>query len=188
MSILRSVQVAAGFLLFCTSVSAQTGNQQMPPMPKPGPEQAVLKMDEGTWDAVVEFVLAPGTPPQTSKGVEVITMGCGGMCSIVNFKGETMGMPFEGHGVIAWDATKKKYTGIWVDSMSPAPAYTEATYNPATKKLNGTMEGPDMTGKVMKTRSVVEWKDQNTRVMTAFAPGPDGKETQVLKITYARKK
>jgi hypothetical protein len=188
MTVLRSIQVAASVLLFSTSAAAQTGSQQMPPAPKPGPEQAVLKMDEGTWDAVVEFVLGPGQPPQTSKGVEVNTMGCGGMCSIASFKGEAMGMPFEGHGVVAWDAKKKKYTGIWVDSMSTGPSFTEATYNAATKKLTGTMEGPDMTGNVMKTRNVVEWKDANTRVMTAFAPGPDGKEMQVMKITYTRRK
>ena len=50
------------------------------------------------------------------------------------------------------------------------------------------MEGPDMTGKVMKTRNEVEMKDANNRVMTAYATGPDGKEMQVMKITYVRKK
>ena len=49
------------------------------------------------------------------------------------------------------------------------------------------MEGPDMTGQVSKTRSLVEYKD-GTRVFTAYAPGPDGKEAQVLKITYTRRK
>jgi Protein of unknown function (DUF1579) len=49
------------------------------------------------------------------------------------------------------------------------------------------MEGPDMaTGKTVKTRSVSEMKG-NTRVLTMFAPGPDGKEMQVLRITYTRR-
>ena len=29
--------------------------QEMPPMPKPGPEHAVLTQDAGTWDAVIEL-------------------------------------------------------------------------------------------------------------------------------------
>lgn len=189
MSVFRSVHIAAGLVVFCASLAAQSGGQQTPPpMPKPGPEQEILKMDEGTWDAVVEFTMAPGQPPQTSKGVEVNTMGCGGMCLISDFKGEAMGASFQGHGVMAWDSTKKKYTGMWVDSMSTGPAVAEATYDAAGKKWTGMMEGPDMTGNVMKTRNSVEWKDANTRVMTAWATGPDGKEMQVLKITYTRKK
>jgi hypothetical protein len=36
-------------------------------------------------------------------------------------------------------------------------------------------------------RSVVEHKG-NTRVMTAFGPGPDGKEGQQFMITYTRRK
>ena len=162
--------------------------QQAPPLPKPGPEHEVFKMDVGAWDATVEFSMAPGAPPQTSKGVEVNTLSCGGLCLITLFKGEAMGSPFVGHGVMTWDAGKKKYTGSWTDSMSMGLALMESTYDAATKRWSGWMEGPDMTGKVMKTRNEVEMKDANNRVMTAYAPGPDGKEMQVMKITYVRKK
>lgn len=47
---------------------------------------------------------------------------------------------------------------------------------------------PDMTGKVVKTRSVVEHRADGTRVFTAYAPGPDGKEMQVMRIAYTRRK
>ena len=72
--------------------------------------------------------------------------------------------------------------------MSTGMAVTEGTYDAATKKLTGTMEGPDMTGAVVKTRTVSEWRDANTRVMTAFMTGPDGKEIQVMRITSTRRK
>jgi hypothetical protein len=170
-------------------VVAASGAQQMPPMPKPGPEHAVLKMDVGTWDASVEMVPGPGAPPMTSKGVEVNTIGCGGMCLITDFKGELMpGVPFQGHGVATWDSVKKKYAGSWTDSMSTGLAITEGTYDPASKKVTGSMEGPSMTGEVVKSRTVVEYKGTNSRVMTAFAPGPDGKEMQLVRITYTRRK
>jgi uncharacterized protein DUF1579 len=166
---------------------ASAAGQGAPPMPKPGPEHELFKMDVGTWDAVVEFTMAPGQPPVTSKGVEVNTLGCGGLCSITDFKGEAMGTSFHGHGMGTWDATKKKYVGSWTDSMSAGLSLTEGTWDPAKKRFTGTMEGPDMTGKVMKTRSVVEYRE-GTRVMTAYAAGPDGKEMQVLKITYTKRK
>ena len=161
---------------------------QQPSLPKPGPEQEAMKLDVGNWDAVIEFVMSPGAAPQTGKGVETNRMGCGGMCLITDFKGEAMGMPFEGHGVMAWDSVKKKYSGVWTDSMSMGPGSMEATYDPAAKKWSGTMEAPDMSGQVVKTRNLIEWTDNDNRVMTAWATGPDGKEMQVMKITYKRKK
>ena len=189
MKLYRSARVALGLVVLAGApLAAQQQQQQAPPMPKPGPEHAVLKMDVGTWDAVVEFSMAPGAPPQTSKGLEVNTLGCGGMCLISDFKGEAMGLPFVGHGVMTWDPKKQKYTGSWTDSMSQGLALMESTYDPAAKKWSGWMEGPDMTGTVMKTRNTVEMKDANNRVMTAYATGPDGKEIQVMKITYVRKK
>jgi hypothetical protein len=39
----------------------------MPPLPKPGPEHQLLKMEEGTWDATVEVIPGPDAPPMTSK-------------------------------------------------------------------------------------------------------------------------
>jgi hypothetical protein len=44
------------------------------------------------------------------------------------------------------------------------------------------------TWDVVKMRSVVEERSDTSRVMTAYAAGPDGKEMQVLKITYTKQK
>jgi len=160
--------------------------QEMP-MPKPGPEHKVLEMDAGTWDATVEMFMAPGAPPMTSKGTEVNTVGCGGLCLISDFKSVMAGAPFHGHGTSAWDPAKKKYVGTWTDSMSQGIALSESTYDPASKTATGFMEGPDLTGKVVKSKAVVQYKDANTRVMSMFTTGPDGKETPSMTISYTRK-
>jgi hypothetical protein len=125
----------------------------------------------------------------TSKGVEVNALGCGGMCLITDFKGELMpGMTFQGHGVTTWDAAKKKYAGSWTDSMSAGLSISQGTYDPATKKVTGSMEGPGMAGEIVKSRTVVEYNGTDSRVMTAYTPGPDGKEMQSMRITYTRRK
>lgn len=179
----------AGLVVFAVaSLPTASEGQEMPPMPKPGPEHAVLKMDVGTWDAVVELTPAPGAPVQKSKGTEVNTMGCGGLCLISDFKADMMGTPFHGHGTTVWDPAKKAYVGSWTDSMSVGLSLGQSTYDPATKKWSGWMEGPDMTGKISKSRSVGEWKDANTKVFRMYAPGPDGKEMQVMTITSTRRK
>jgi hypothetical protein len=187
MNISRHLWSVAVAFLAVAPVLAHSRAGQGPPLPKPGPEHELLKVDVGTWDATVEVSMAPGAPPMTSKGVEVNRLGCGGLCLITEFKGEMMGGEFLGHGVMTWDVVKKKYVGSWTDSMSGGLATTEGTFEPGAKRFTGTMEGPDATGNVMKSRSVVEYT-QDGRVMTAFAAGPDGKEMQVLKITYKRRK
>jgi hypothetical protein len=160
----------------------------MPPLPKPGPEHAVLKADEGTWDATVEMMAPPGAPaPPASKGTETNTL-MGGMWLVTDFKGDMMGMPFTGHGIAGWDATKKKYVTVWTDNMSPALMTGESTYDAGKKTMTGYMEGPDMTGKVSKMKSTTEWKDVDTRVFTMFASMPDGKEVPTMRITYKRRK
>jgi hypothetical protein len=187
----RSVQLAVLFVALNATpvVVAAAGAQQMPPMPKPGPEHEILKMDVGTWDASVEIFPGPGAPPMTSKGVEVSTIGCGGMCLITDFKGELMpGMAFQGHGIMTWDAVKKKYAGSWTDSMSTGLAMTEGIYDAASKKATGSMEGPNMTGEIVKSRTVTEYPAADSRVMTAYTRGPDGKEMQSMRITYTRRK
>jgi Protein of unknown function (DUF1579) len=177
----RAVLAVASTLVLAGVVAGQ----EMP-MPKPGPEHKVLEMDAGTWEATVEMSV-PGAPPMVSKGTETNTIGCGGLCLISDFKGTMAGAPFHGHGTTTWDPAKKKYVGTWTDSMSAGISLGESTYDAATKTASGSMEGPDMTGKIVKSRSVVEYKDANTRVMQMFTTGPDGKEIPMMKISYTRK-
>ena len=159
----------------------------MPPIPKPGPEHELFKQDAGTWDATVETWMAPGAP-STSKGVETNTVGCGGLCLISDFNGVFDGTPFHGHGTSAYDSAKKKYVGSWTDSMSTGLMFGESTYDPAKKLVTGYMEGPDMTGQVVKTKAVVEYKGDGSRVFTMYNKMPDGKEVPGMRITYVKRK
>ena len=78
---IRGVRIVLLLIVAGVAWSAQAAAQEMPPMPTPGPEHQVLKMDEGVWDAVVE-ISPPGAPAMTSKGVETNVMGCGGLCLV----------------------------------------------------------------------------------------------------------
>jgi hypothetical protein len=192
-----SILLTAGALLFVPitlplelrALEEPVATQEMPPVLKPGPEHELFKMDEGTWDATVEMTPGPGAAPITSKGVETNTIGCGGLCLISDFKGEMgPGQAFHGHGTATYDPAKKKYVSSWTDSMSRGLMMSESTWDRATNSTTGYIEGPDMTGKVTKSKAVVEYKDANTRVFTMYSPGPDGKDVSGFKITYVRRK
>jgi hypothetical protein len=171
-----------------TAPSRAAGQQTEMGPPPAGPAHEVLKMEAGTWDAIVEATPAPGAQSVTSKGVETSTIGCGGKCLITDYKGEFMpGQSFEGHGTTTYDVSKQKYVGSWTDSMSQGLMVSEATWDAASRTMTGYMEGPDMSGNISKMKSVVEYKDDNTRVFTMYGPGPDGKEAMGMRITYKRR-
>ena len=164
--------VAAGLALSGSAAA------QQPPMP--GPEHKVLAMEAGTWDATVEMFM-PGAPPTVSKGTEVGTMGCGGLCLITDFKGEFGGMPFHGHGTSTWDPAKKKYVGTWIDSMSSYFSKMEGQ-----KDANGVLvlhwTAPDeKTGKMVPHRSE-SVETAGTRVMTFFQGKDPGTKTMVIQM------
>lgn len=188
---MKNARAALALAATTLILTAGTTLAQAPemPVPKPGPEHKLFDADAGTWDATVEMFMAPGTPPMVSKGVETNAVGCGGLCLISDFKGEMApGQAFHGHGTTAWDPAKKKYVGTWTDSMSAGIQLGESSYDAATKTSTGWMEGPDMTGKVVKSKAVVQYKDANTRVFTMYQAGPDGKEVLGMKISYSRRK
>src|SRR5262249_23031736 len=104
------------------------------------------------------------------------------------FKGEMMGQTFQGHGVTGYDTQKKKYTGVWVDGMSTALGLLEGTYDPAKKTLTNIYESHDGEGNPMKMKMVTVWQGDDSRLWTASATGPDGKDMTMIRIKYKRKK
>jgi Protein of unknown function (DUF1579) len=147
--------------------------------PKPGPEHELLKKMEGTWDASMKG------GGMESKGTMVYKMDLGGLWLTATFEGEFANMKFAGRGLDTYDAAKKKYIGIWVDSMSTSPMVSEGTYDKEKKTMTMAGEGPGPDGKPTKHTMVTEYKDDDTMVMN-MSMG-DAKEP-MFTITFKRKK
>jgi hypothetical protein len=150
------------------------------PEVKPGPEHAILKESEGTWEAIIN---AGGAE---SKGTSNNKVALNGLWLIEEFAGDMGGMKFEGRGSMSYDPAKKKYIHIWIDSMSTSPMISEGTYDKSTKSLTltGNMSMPD--GSSMKVTQTTTTKDANTRVFSLKGAGPDGKDMEMIQITYKR--
>jgi hypothetical protein len=150
-----------------------------PAPPKPGPEMDVLQKMVGTWDCTVK-----GAGMPDSKGVATYKMACNGMWVVSEFKSEMGGMPFEGKGIDGYDQMKKKYVGVWVDSMSSTPMVSEGTYDADKKTMTMNGEMP-AEGKMVKTKMVTETKDDDTVVLSMY---PGGADAAMMTITYSRRK
>ena len=166
--------IAAGLAL----VLAATGLAQEGP--KPGPEHEALKKREGTWTTTMKF------GGMESKGTVVYKMELGGLWLTGTMESELFGQKFTGKSLDSFDVAKKKYVGIWADSMSTAPVIMEGSLDASKKKLTMSGEGPGMDGKTSKYKSVSEMPDDDTIVMSMYM-GDDAKEPSFT-VTYKRKK
>ena len=147
--------------------------------PKPGPEHELLKKMVGTWDVTMNV------GGMEAKGTMVYKMVLGGLWLSGDFEGEFGGSKFQGHGMDSYDPVKKKYVSVFMDSMSTSPMVTEGTYDKEKKALTMAGDGPGMDGKPTKYKSVSEFPDDNTIVVT-MSMG-DGKD-QLFKMTFKRRK
>jgi hypothetical protein len=124
---------------------------------------------------------------QKSKAVATYKSICSGMWLASDFEGELLGTKFQGHGLDGYDQHKKKYVGVWFDSMSSAPLHFEGDHDPKTKKTTMTGEsiGPD--GKPQKFKNVTEIKDKDHFTFKMYMLDGD-KEQLAFTIDYTRRK
>jgi hypothetical protein len=158
-------------------VLAGSGVAQEPP--KPGPEHEALKKREGTWSTTMK---AGG---MEFKGTVTYKMELGGLWLVGSMESDLGGQRFHGKSLDSYDAGKKKYVGVWFDSMSTTPMTMEGTYDKDKKTLTMVGEGPGMDGKLAKWKSVSTMPDNDTVQMSMFVG--DAKEP-MFTVTYKRKK
>lgn len=156
-------------------------------MPKPTPEHEWLAKMTGTWKAKMTITMPDGV--KTSTGVETLKMGCNGlwqMCDFVEDKTGAMG-GFQGHGICSYDPDHKTFGGSWCDSMSYSPTRSEGTLSADRKVLtmNATGYCP-IRKQVVNHKQVSTFTDDRHRTFQMIQMGPEGKETETLKIEYTR--
>jgi hypothetical protein len=165
--------------LLVIALAPFAGAQTPPP---PQAEHLKLKELEGTWDATATM------GGVVSKGVMVYKMELGGLWLVSEYKGEIGGDKFSGRGMDTYDPARKKYVGVWCDSMSSTPMISEGSFDKNGKVLTMTADAPGPDGKLTKYKMTSEYRDRDTIVWTMSAPGPEGKDQTVLSIIYKRRK
>lgn len=156
-------------------------------MPKAGPEHEIIKKDSGTWTATVKHWTSASAQPMEMTGTEVNTLECNGLWMMSHF--DTDDGSFSGRGLSGWDAAKKKYVSVWVDSGSMNMAVSEGAADKDKNTVTYTGKCPDPeTGKMQTNRSVLEHVDANNRKYTVWTTPEGGKEFKALEINYTRSK
>lgn len=153
---------------------------------KPGPEHKQLQRLVGEWECVVHSY-QPGSDKATeSKAKAKITSIMGGLFVQQNFQGEMEGVKFRGRGVNGYDATRKKFIGTWIDSMSTNIMTTEGEYDAKTHSLVEIGKTVMPEG-AMTLKMVSKYESNDKFTMSMYMIEGDA-EIKMMVIDYSRKK
>ena len=94
------------------------------------------------------------------------------------------GLKFQGKGFDGYDAAKKQYVSVWVDSMSGTPMVMSGKKEGKVTTMTGDGAGPAGDAKY-KGISTEESSDKMTFQLFTTA---DGKDTEMMTIKYTRRK
>ena len=153
----------------------------------PSKEHQVLKKFDGAGEFTSKCMM-PGMDEMEGKGTETCRMSYGGFWSDIEAKGMMAGKDWSGRGFCGWDPQKKKYVGVWIDSMTPYVYKFEGEADAQGKTWTFKTHGVDpKTGKETSERMVWEFKDPDHRTMKFFGKDESGKEIQFSEMSYTRK-
>jgi hypothetical protein len=169
--VMRKLAVLALVLALVTETQAQE-------FAKPGPEHKLLKVREGTWDTTLK------AGDMEFKGTVTYKMELGGLWLAGSLESDLGGQKFYGKSMDTYDAAKKKYIGVWFDSMGTTPLTMEGDYDKDKKTLTMVGKGPGKDGQLTTWRSVSQMPDNDTVLMSMYVG--DGKEP-MFTVTYKRK-
>ncbi len=156
----------------------------------PGAAHKVLADMTGEWTFTNKWWENANAKPQESKGTSSMRLVLGGRWLQQDVKGEMMGQPFEGLGMVGYDNLEKQYNTLWFDSMGTGVMHGHGTFNAKTKTLSdkGEFSCPVENDKKRNYRSDWQIKDKNTMIYTMYGPNPnETKEYKQMEITYKRK-
>ncbi len=154
----------------------------------PSDMHKLIAADEGKWTGEIVSWMAPGAPPTPPSQVSAeVKMILGGRYQESIYKGDMMGMPFEGRGLLAYDNIKKKFINTWIDNMGTGVMVMEGTFEETTKSitLSGEMMDPSK-GKEVIVRQVVTLS-KKTQTTEMYYLAADGKEFKSMEIKLSKK-
>lgn len=150
------------------------------------PHAALAKM-AGTYDLAIRSWEAPGAPPTIDTGTATRTMALGGRVLVEDVQSQMHGQAFTGHGMHGYDNVSGKHWSTWNDSMSTGLMVSQGDCTPeGACTFTGSWNDPITKGKI-NARMTTKWTSPNVELFEMYAPGPDGKESKMMEITYTKR-
>jgi len=149
----------------------------------PGANHQHLGAFVGTFHCDVKFWADPSAPAEQSTGVMVSAWMLGGRFIKQEYKGEAMGQPFEGFGLMGYNNADKKFFSTWMDTFTTGLFFETGSCDDSGKNFTLTGENFDpQLGKKRWTKTTLEVINNNKHIMRMFSKGESGKEIKTFEM------
>ncbi len=170
-------------------METNTVQQESMMQAEPQKEHQWLQKLVGEWTYETEAMMGLDQPPQKATGTESVR-SLGGLWVLASGQGE---MPGCGTATtmmtIGYDPQQQRYVGTWVGSMMTYLWLYDGELDASEKVLTLNSDGPSMSAEteMAKYRDVIEFKNDDHRVMTSHVLSDDGKWHHFMTVNYQRK-
>lgn len=153
----------------------------------PGEHHDHLERMAGAWTYTIKMWMDPNAPPSESTGEVEAKMTFGGRYLESHWTGNFEGMEFHGVDIAGFNKAAGHYEGHWHDNMGTGQMFSTGSCSEDGRVREGSAEGIDpMTGKKAKSRSVLEFTDDDHFTLTSWRVTPEG-EHKEMEIRATRK-
>lgn len=140
----------------------------------------------GSWHARTSFTMALGAPPDVSEGTSEHRWVLGGRYLEQVYKGQSMGMPFEGIGYTGYDNTQGRYLGTWMDSFGTGFMTSVGVGRPKDDAIAFATEAHDPSGRVVRFESKIRIQDHDHHSYEMWTKAPNSRRYRQMLVEYTR--
>jgi hypothetical protein len=153
----------------------------------PGEHHRLLEKMAGRWNMHVKYRMDAGEPVVESRGSCHRKWILGNRFLLEEFDGGSLALPFQGLAIYGYDAFEKKYTSVWLDTMSTAMTTNRGVCRNGCDLIEFTgRHGDAWTGTMRASRGLTKFVDDKRHVLELYEPGRNGEEFRILEIIYTR--
>lgn len=153
----------------------------------PGAEHKELEKRAGSWTYTSKMWMAPEAPPAEFSGTVNAEMMLNGRYLHSVWKGNIMGMDFEGHSTDGYDNMSKQYVSTWVDNMGTGIMSMTGTCSGKVCTSTGDTLDPMKGGQKVTMKGVSTWIDDSSYKFEMFAKDASGNEMKTMEFLVKKK-
>ncbi|HXV77566.1 MAG TPA: DUF1579 domain-containing protein [Candidatus Polarisedimenticolaceae bacterium] len=155
---------------------------------QPGEHHRFLRKLAGSWETRAKLWMQPGAPPVESSGSTVNELIMGGRFLRSDYSATFMDRPFQGMGLDGFDNQKRRYVGLWIDTMGTMMLTFEGEADPdgATRTMFADFVDA-VTGKPSKMKGVTTIVSDDEHRYESWVEGAEGETFKTMEIVFTRR-
>jgi hypothetical protein len=155
----------------------------------PGTMHAMLAKESGKWNVDITTWMMPDSPAMKATAECEMSFLFDKFQQAVYKSPNFGGMPFEGHGTVAYDNAEKVFVSTWFDNLGTGVMISKGTWDEASKSIafKGSFTDP-ITKQLTPFREIWTVVNDNTRKMEMYSTPSWGPEYKWMEMLLTRKK